>query len=112
MLRSGRLLGGQTAGGGVVKSGLESGLGLPHVVIVGQVFGGDLGRLGGGKSAGGGGIEGGLELGLGRRHLLGVVDGNGDGGGHQKRQDLRAGKNINMRHEYGKILKLNIMFSF
>ena len=91
----GRLLGSQTAGGGVVESGLESSLSGGHVLNVVEVGGGDLGGLdvvvdgvvGVGPqgrvlpSLGGG--EGHVEGGLGGGHLGGVLKGSGGG----QRQD-------------------------
>ena len=93
--RGGSLLGGQTAGGGVIKGGLESGLGGGHVLKVFKVGGGDLLGLdvivdGGevGQAAGLGEVKGRLEFRLGGLDLLCVLEILRSGGGDSNNKHL------------------------
>ena len=84
------LLGGQTAGRRVIKSGQEGGLGSRNVFSIGQILVGNLGSLSGGETAGFCIGKGGLEGGLGRRNVLSVLNGKSGGRGQQDRQNLRS----------------------
>merc|ERR1719264_56317 len=91
--RGGRLFSGQTSGGGVIKGGLESGLGGGHVLVVlkeslGDLLGLDVIVDGGevDQATGLGEVKGRLELCLGGLDLLSVLEilRSGDGKSHNK----------------------------
>ena len=93
--RSGRLFSGQTAGGGVIKGGLESGLGGGHVLVVLKEGGGDLLGLDvvidGGEvdqAASLGEVKSRLELSLGDLYLLSVLEILRGGGGDSNNKHL------------------------
>jgi len=71
------LLGGQTTGGSIIKSSLESGLGFSNSGVIGKILATDLGSLLGGKTSGNGIVKSSLEGGLGGGDVGGVVDRDG-----------------------------------
>ncbi len=85
----GSLLGGQSTGGGILESGVESGLGLGNGGVVVNVVVGDLGGLLGGQATGGGVVESGLEGGLGGGYILSVFQGKGGSGGQKSSKYLK-----------------------